>query len=313
MGQTKIEWATHVWNPISGCTPVSEGCQNCYARRMAYRLRGRCGYPEEDPFKVTLHPELLNEPLHWKKPRRVFVCSMGDLFHEDVPEDFILEVFLTMVDCPKHIFMVLTKRPKRMKDFIEKFRSKRLGISGKTIEEMKAWPNKRIWLGVTAENQRTADERIPILLQTPAVIRFVSCEPLLGPIDLSRYKPFDGECYCQDRPDGCKPRLARGCPETAIDWVIVGGETGPNARPMHPDWVRSLRDQCQKAGVPFFFKSWGEWIPSYKTGVEFELSKLKDNEVVMSGPGYGIVMKRVGKKKAGRLLDGKVWNEFPEQ
>jgi len=176
---------------------------------------------------------------------------------------------------------------------------------GINLDFMRKWPLFNVWLGVTAENQQAADERIPILLQTPAVIRFVSCEPLLGPIDLSRYKPFDGECYCQDRPDGCKPRLARGCPETAIDWVIVGGETGPNARPMHPDWIRNLRDQCQAAGVPFFFKSWGEYKPLRFSSRENGLHTLQEY------PGCKYDFVKVGKKEVGCLLDGRTWDEFP--
>jgi protein gp37 len=171
-----------------------------------------------------------------------------------------------------------------------------------------------LWLGVTAENQARADERIPILLQIPAALRFVSCEPLLGPVDLNRacwgegkkHPPLDIQARQID------PVTAAFKPLRAIDWIIVGGETGPGARPMHPDWVRSLRDQCQAAGVLFFFKSWGQWTPIYTTGPEFELSRLADDEVVMSGPGHGVVMKRVGKKAAGRLLDGREWNEIPD-
>ena len=213
MGNTKIEWAEKVWNPVTGCSKISPGCENCYAERMAFRLRGRCGYPDGEPFRVTLRPQRLEEPMRWRKSSMVFVCSMGDLFHDDVPDDFIHRVFATIGQCPQHTFIILTKRPKRMKAFIEDYYAYESPTN--------------VWLGVTTENQEMADRRIPILLQIPAVVRFVSVEPMLGPVD-----------------------LARGCEK--IDWVICGGETGPNARPMHPDWVRSLRDQCQSAGVPFF-------------------------------------------------------------
>ncbi|GAV21582.1 DUF5131 family protein [Carboxydothermus pertinax] len=313
MGRTKIEWADAVWNPVTGCTPVSEGCKNCYAERMSKRLAGRCGYPEDEPFRVTLHPEKLNEPWHWKKPRRVFVCSMGDLFHEDVPDDFILKVFLQMTFCPsRHIFMVLTKRPKRMKDIIEKFMGQMLGTSGKTMEEKQAWPHKRVWLGVTVENQEMANERIPILLKIPATVRFVSCEPLLGPVDLSKWL---GICEgCGVPATKCGPVLwhkgQKCCPDCTHDfqlnWVIAGGETGPGARPMHPEWVRSLRDQCQEAGVPFFFKSWGEYKPLPYSDRGDGLHTLTEYK----GCKYDFV--KVGKKNAGSLLDGRTWDEFPD-
>lgn len=316
MSQTKIEWATHVWNPVTGCSPVSEGCRNCYARHMAQRLRGRCGYPEDDPFRVTLHPDKLEEPLRWKKPRWVFVCSMGDLFHPEVPTNFQERVWRIMLgaDAEKHIFLLLTKRPERMLKEIKHVYAR---IFGDYEMEHHRVPDN-IWLGVTAENQQAADERIPVLLQTPAAVRFVSCEPLLGHIDLSAFKPFDGECFCQDDPKGCKPRLTPNCPVTAIDWIICGGETGPGARPMHPDWVRSLRDQAVVAGVPFFFKSWGEYITSYEAGERSEERCQYKRTIgecwVKSAYTFpdGQVMVRVGKKAAGRLLDGREWNEVPK-
>ena len=191
---SRIEWTDATWSPVTGCTPISEGCENCYARRMAKRLRGRCGYPTDEPFKVTLHPERLEEPLKWKKPRRVFVCSMGDLFHEDVPDEFIYEIWDVMVQSKQHTFLVLTKRPDRMKSFIEKVMCNRMDYAltfGGTPEGKKArkWaqkPVQNVWLGVTAENQEQADKRIPILLQIPATVRFVSVEPMLGPIRLQR-------------------------------------------------------------------------------------------------------------------------------
>jgi protein gp37 len=164
LGKTKIEWTEYSWNPVSGCTPISEGCQNCYAKRMANRLRGRCGYPADEPFKVTLHKDRLEEPLRLKKPRRVFVCSMGDLFHEDVPGWMRFEVMDIILQAKQHTFLILTKRPANMKEFFEWYYSK----TGRTIETI-----KNLWLGVTAENQQRADERIPILLQIPAAVRFI--------------------------------------------------------------------------------------------------------------------------------------------
>lgn len=327
---TKIEWAEETWNPVTGCTPISEGCRNCYAERMSKRLAGRCGYPSEDPFKVTLHPDKLDQPLRWKKPRMIFVCSMGDLFHKDVPFDHISQVFdvmcswrwptkeaecsgdASLLEDPGHTFMVLTKRPERIPEWLSWLGLYWPGDSPVNINlEAEGHFGKHIWFGVTAENQARADERIPILMQIPAAVRFVSVEPMLGPVDLLS-NDYLGGCIncevCLDNPKTCINRAQ----DRKIDWVICGGETGPGARPMHPDWVRSLRDQCNEAGVPFFFKSWGEWMPSYQTGDTFELSRLKTDEVVMSGPGHGVVMKKVGKKAAGRLLDGQVWEQYPE-
>lgn len=169
MNKSRIEWTDVTWNPVTGCTPISPGCENCYARRMATRLRGRCGYPEDEAFKVMLRPERLMEPLLWKKPKRVFVCSMGDLFHDDVDDGFLCRVFDAILAAEQHIFLVLTKRPKRMMNFFKKC------IHG-TLSNL--------WVGVTVENQEVANKRIPLLLQTPAAVHFISCEPLLGPVDL---------------------------------------------------------------------------------------------------------------------------------
>lgn len=320
---TKIEWAEETWNPVTGCTPISEGCRNCYAERMSKRLAGRCGYPSEDPFKVTLHPDKLDQPLRWKKPRMIFVCSMGDLFHKDVPFDHISQVFdvmcswrwptkeaecsgdASLLEDPGHTFMVLTKRPERIPEWLSWLGLYWPGDSPVNINlEAEGHFGKHIWFGVTAENQARADERIPVLLEIPAAIRFVSIEPMLGPVDIAGHLGFNG-------PRRMGDGLTYYWVGPKLDWVICGGETGPGARPIHPDWVRSLRDQCQAAGVPFFFKSWGEWMPSYQTGATFELSRLKTDEVVMSGPGHGVVMKKVGKKAAGRLLDGQTWEQRP--
>ena len=292
---SKIEWTDETWNPITGCTPISEGCQHCYAERMSKRLAGRCGYPFENPFKVTLHPDKLEQPLRWKKPRKIFVCSMGDLFHPDVSGDFLYEIWGIMAQCPQHIFMVLTKRPEIMRLWYDD-----IFIRLNPLYRKNPLPN--IWLGVTAENQARADERIPILLRVPAAVRFVSVEPMLGPIELEHYFPeYDYLPTCKYFRiayglDSNKPVIVR----SGIDWVICGGETGPGARPMHPDWVRSLRDQCVTAGVPFFFKSWGDWYPDGK-GLYHAPSAIFGDTVVH----------KLGKKAAGRLLDGREWSQYP--
>ena len=258
---TKIEWATETWNPVTGCTKISEGCQNCYAKRMANRLRGRYGYPADEPFRVTFHRDRIEQPLKWKKPRKIFVCSMGDLFHSGLTGWMINEVWMMIRNAPQHIFILLTKRPGAMKAWT------------RAAAQVKAWPVEEIWpenawLGVTAENQKCADERIPILLQIPAAVRFVSVEPMLGCVDLERLCYENGVCEI-DALHGSHGviRPHRGS-NTSLDWVICGGETGPGARPMKKDWVYGLKGQCVDAGVPFFFKKWG---PSGRRDVDGEM------------------------------------------
>ena len=284
MADTKIEWTDKTWNPVTGCTKISEGCQYCYAERMSKRLAGRCGYDKDEPFKVTFHPDKLDEPLRWKKPSMVFVCSMGDLFHEDVDDGFLCRVFDVMAVAEHHTFLILTKRPKRMMNFFD------ITVYGK---------RDNLWLGVTAENQQRADERIPILLEIPAAKRFVSVEPMLGPGDITKYISRDyAKCRCMICDDN-----------PTLDWVICGGETGPKARPMHPNWVRSLSDQCQEAGTPFFFKSWGEWVrPS-----QMPDSTYREIEDYGNGIGIADVPLGVGKKRSGRLLGGQVRVQCPEE
>ena len=230
---TKIEWTDETWNPVTGCTKVSAGCKNCYAERMSKRLAGRYGYPADDPFRVTLHPDRLEQPLRWRKPRRVFVCSMGDLFHKDVPLYFQVNVWRTMADSPHHTFQVLTKRADLMQHRLQPL-SQTFGVL----------PN--VWLGVTAENQIRANERIPALLKIPAAVRFVSCEPLLGPID------FVQTAYAY------KERKANGLTLAGLwdhlHWVIAGCESGPGRRWAQEAWFLLLLDQCEMAGVPFFLK-----------------------------------------------------------
>lgn len=229
-----IEWTQSTWNPVTGCTKISEGCRHCYAERMARRLQAM-GQPNyRNGFELTCHPESLDLPLRWKKPQRVFVNSMSDLFHADVPLDFIQRVFATMREARQHIFQVLTKRGRRLAE----------------LSPLLDW-TENIWMGVTVENAACKD-RIDDLRSTIASVKFLSIEPLLddmGDVDL-----------------------------TDIDWVIAGGESGPGARPMQAEWVRAIRDQCLARCVPFFFKQWGGF----------------------------------NKKKAGRLLDGRTWDEMPE-
>lgn len=308
---TKIEWTDATWNPITGCSVVSPGCTNCYAMRLAgTRLKhhpSRAGLTSDSKAgpvwngDVRINRLWLHQPGEWRRSRRIFVCAHGDLFAEKVPDDWILDV-LTVIACnPQHQFQVLTKRAERMQDFmsradlLEDIYANWSGFSG-SPREVYSWPLHNLWLGVSAEDQKRADERLRELRETPAKLRWVSAEPLLGPIDLSRHI---------DR----------------IDWVVAGGESGPGARPMHPDWARSLHDQCASAGVPFLFKQWGAWAPRgpesfgypIVDGVERRrLTSSGDNGSNLAATGCNHVwMQRLGKKAAGRLLDGVEHNGFP--
>ncbi len=235
-----IEWTEATWNPVTGCTQVSPGCANCYAKTFAERFRGVPDHPYERGFDLTLRHERLQQPLTWKKSKLIFVNSMSDLFHKDVPDKFIKGVFATMEAADWHTFQLLTKRPERL-----------AGLA----DELPFPPN--VWVGVSVENQRWTS-RIDWLREVPAQVRFLSCEPLLGPLnDLNL---------------------------TDIHWVIVGGESGHRARPMSVEWVRSVREQCKRAGVPFFFKQWGT---------------------------HDEAGNKLGKKKSGRLLDQTTWDEMP--
>ena len=261
MSATKIEWCDRVWNPVTGCSPVGAGCDNCYARRMANRFR-----KIDDFSQLLFYPERLDQPLRWRQknpPLRIFVDSMGDLFHEDVPDEWIGEVINTIFECQQHIFIVLTKRPDRMRRFIKDMDENHIAIS--------ALPNHH--LGVSVWDQESADRFIPILLDTPATVRIVSIEPMLGPVDLSH---FLFRCSaCGDAPDWKDQRWRIGfrgwehaCQhqqagyfsvevKTGLHHVILGGETGPGARKMDLDWARSVKDQCIEARVPFFYKGAG--------------------------------------------------------
>ncbi|WP_265545088.1 phage Gp37/Gp68 family protein [Roseomonas mucosa] len=233
-----IEWTDATWNPVTGCTKISPGCDNCYAARFSERFRGTPGHPFESGFDLTLRPARLEQPLLWRRPRRIFVNSMSDLFHKSVPAPFIEHVFDTMERAHWHQFQLLTKRSSLMRDFLKCRYAAR-----------PAPPH--IWIGVSVEDQARVS-RIKHLQQAPAAVRFLSIEPLIAPI---------GQLDL-----------------TGIHWVIVGGESGPRARPMDAEWVRDIRDQCIAAGVPFFFKQWGGFRPTQN----------------------------------GRTIDGRLWDEFPQ-
>lgn len=248
-----IEWTDSTWNPVTGCTKVSPGCKHCYAETFAERFRGVPGHPYEQGFDLRLWPDRLQLPLKWKEPTRIFVNSMSDLFHENVPDDFIQQVFDVMVKADHHIFQVLTKRAERLLKWT------RARYRSTNESSKKPILPKHIWLGVSVENQKYTS-RISHLQKSPARVRFLSVEPLLDEVHLFGY-------------------LLRG-----IHWVIVGGESGPGARPMKPEWAKAIQRQCGKYEVPFFFKQWGAFN---KRG------------------------ERVGKKNAGRKLSGRTWDAMP--
>ena len=385
---SKIEWTQETWNPIVGCSIVSPGCTNCYAMKMAARLEALCvssgrafeddNYPSQrDPHptahyrgtvqetkagpvwtgKVALAPDsAFLKPLKRKKPTTYFVNSMGDLFHEDIPDSWIDKVSAVMALCPQHTFQVLTKRSARMREYFEdkddrgmqigcalgdmldgdwiwkdgkQFRQQIDGMISlahghapndinRALEEFLPLPN--VWLGVSAEDQTRADERIPDLLATPAAIRFVSCEPLLGMVDICNLQPRGQLTHDALR----EYAIFNGETGPALDWVIAGGESGHDARPMHPDWARSLRDQCAAADVPFFFKQWGIFEdvgPAWGTAAP---GTDELNGCVFVGrngwvakehdqaPQFAQAMMRVGKKHAGRMLDGRTHDAMPE-
>lgn len=333
--KTGIEWTDATWNPIRGCSRVSEGCRNCYAEIVASRFSGE-GMPYEGLIakggqwngNVHLVESALDQPMRWRKPRRIFVNSMSDLFHENVPDDVIAQVFAVMARSKNHTFQLLTKRPQRMRDWLSRVANwggwwthdgtapaASYGGTGIIVGHAQ-WPLPNVWVGVSIEDQATADERIPLLLKTPAAVRWISAEPLLGSVDI---RPWLRACYdasmrwLKGDDSRCSP-----ADMPFLDWVVVGGESGAGARPMHPDWARSLRDHCVEAGVPFLFKQWGEWSPSVAGMWHYPLTGMPDFPARASGKdthdfgdGYGAV--RIGKKVAGRLLDGVTWDQYPAE
>jgi protein gp37 len=349
--KTKIEWADATVNAINGCTVTSPGCTNCYAMKLAgTRMRNhltRKGLTIESKAgpvwtgEVRLHEPALLQPLSWKKPRRIFWNAHGDTFHENVPDEWIDRIFAVAKATPQHTHMILTKRAARMREYVTS--RTRLPDSIAAFYDLPTdgsvkihQPLRNVWLGVSVEDQTRADERIPDLLATPAVVRFLSCEPLLGPVDLTRIMeagaqecfhstkdaPFKlgdrtwtetrsslnsltGHYWGEDLLDGTwegwlgeeqpSPGFGEKGYYSPIDWVIAGGESGPSARPMHPDWLIRLRDQCEAAGVPFHFKQWGEYLPIHAEGVV----------------STGYAFRKVGKKAAGRRLHGQEHDGFP--
>ncbi|GAA2035410.1 phage Gp37/Gp68 family protein [Catenulispora yoronensis] len=283
MNTTTIEWTDRTWNPVTGCTRVSPGCDRCYAENIARRFAGGAAFP--NGFAVTLHPERLDAPRRWRRPARVFVNSMSDLFHNDIPDEFVLAVFQTMADTPQHTFQILTKRPARMRAFCD-----RLGFRDPTRAEAAAghlsiayledhpadvapwdaWPLPNVWLGVSVEDQARAELRIPALLRTNAAMRFISAEPLIGPLDLETWfkhvqTPACDRCSVKGALDWHSGHLWGRCDCTChpgsrpnrLDWVIIGGESGPGARPMDLTWARNLIELGRVAGFAVFMKQLG--------------------------------------------------------
>lgn len=353
---TKIEWTDATWNPVTGCTKISEGCTHCYiARTPPFRMAGRRFEHPEGPDRigattgVQLHPERLGVPVAWRKPRRIFVCSLADLFHAAVPELHIAKVFAAMHLAPQHTFQVLTKRSGRMRSLLSSHDFRLAVEACARTQAPRAtpanaplpWPLPNVWVGVSAETQRWADIRVPDLLRTPAAVRWVSAEPLLGPLDLSPWLDPVAACeQCDVVCPGCPFGKAVICSEDYrmwadgkpldeqdvdaafaagqnvtdhqpirhLDWVVAGGESGPGARPMHPDWARGLRDQCAEAGVAFLFKQWGEFAPTGRS------KGVIPGEIHVGEPdpdGFFANMRKVGKKAAGRVLDGRTHDDYP--
>lgn len=384
---TKIEWADATVNAINGCSLASPGCTNCYAMRLAgTRMKhhpSRAGLTQDSKAgpvwtgEVRLNEKALLEPLAWKRPRRIFWNAHGDTFHPAVIDEWIDRVLEVAALTPQHIHMILTKRSDRMRDYFTRLPERIKTLAANPGLDFVDLPLPNLWLGVSVEDQTRADERIPDLLATPAAVRFISAEPLLGPVDISPWIPTCYECgascglrlpvipeveRCTECGEECgpdsEPVFSDGCPKCSgelepvcpdcghymvyqhpdtpnIDWVIVGGESGPGARPMHPDWARSLRDQCAAAGVPFHFKQWGNWSfthaeensnggVTFKPPVDLGINMMswrkwegdqarepRKGESVAEWFTPGPYAIPVGKKAAGRLLDGHEHNGMP--
>ena len=372
---SKIEWTEETWNVVVGCTRVSAGCDHCYAIREAHRLAGNPNGKIAGTFEglttvkkrgldwtgdIVFPAGRMTQPLHWRTPRRVFVNSMADLFHPAVPDEMINRIFGVMALCPQHTFQILTKRPERMKDYINSAGRETLvwiEAYDRAVREKRSdheyhkrnpvpWPLPNVWLGVSVENEDTAEERLPLLQQLLAAVRFVSYEPALGPVDWERWlQPYCPRCRdSYESADGQWAWLAgelwpiHHCDEQipsprwfecrpAIDWVICGGESGSGARPMHIEWARSARDQCVEHGIPFFFKQFGEWAPGFHHSPAEERATRSimlstDGDRFDGEAGQDLLdfcrahrdvfpFYRWGKKVNGRLLDGREWSQFP--
>lgn len=336
---TSIEW-THrpgtrpaTMNALVGCQKVSQGCRHCYAIEVAHIRAGNPLRVLQDKFagttrvegdkrvwtgKVTLTHKALFDPLKRVKPRTYFVNSLSDLFYEEVPVDWVDQHFAIFALCPQHTFIILTKRPERMKAYLQNPDGLRQ-VNRKCTHILQAqycgipsnWPLPNVWLGTSVEDQETADDRIPHLLETPAAIRFISAEPLIGPLDIWAF--LRGKI----RDESLKALGSALLP--GLDWAICGGESGKGARPMHPDWPRYLKDQCATAGVPYFFKQWGEWLPlsdydPFVHGMKADkyAHQFAWHAGVKNDAELPISCYRVGKKAAGHLLDDVVYQNFPE-
>lgn len=311
--KTKIERTDATWNPIIGCSVLSPGCTNCYAMKLAgTRLRthpSRAGLTVDSKAgpvwngEVRLIRKSLYQPSDWKRPRMIFAGAHTDIFHPKVPDDWLLDVITVMAANPQHIFQILTKRPQRMREFLsrpdllEDIYANWSTFSG-APREVYSWPLHNVWTGVSVEDNQRANERVWDLIETPSRLRWVSAEPLLGNLD-------DAGRWLRH-----------------IDWVVVGGESGPGARPMHPHWAYALRDDCERAGVPFLFKQWGNWIIASHENGHYESSMATNNAIWLDtdgrqakpscdGMSEPIGMFRVPKSRAGRLLDGKLHDAFP--
>lgn len=324
--RSSIEWTNASWNPTRGCSRVSRGCQNCYAERIAARFSGR-GQPYEGLVhstgvwngRIILAHQALAHPLRWTRPRRIFVNSTSDVFHPGVPDDWLDRIFAVMALSPLHTFQVLTKHPARMLAYVEQIRREAWehhaaailhATFGGTLAEAIARADRRalhsrplpnVWLGVSVEDQVALDERVPILARTPAACRFVSAEPLLGPLDFTPPHWRGTEHHKHDWLH-------------ALDWLIAGGESGPGARPMHVSWVRALRDACASRAdhgrppVPFFFKQWGNWLHASQLATREPESTDEVYRWTNEAADFSV---RMPKKRAGRMLDGRTWLEFP--
>lgn len=362
---TQIEWTDATWNVVTGCSVISPGCTNCYAMRLAgTRMKNepsRMGLTVETKAgpvwngQVRFNDYWLDQPIRWKRPRRIFVAAHGDLFHEGVIDAQLDQIVCVMAIASQHTFQVLTKRADRMRDYFHALQpvfEERMWATGLLeFSNELAWPLPNVWLGVSAEDQVRANERISPLLDTPAAVRWLSAEPLLGPIDVNL--PFEKSCDCLDDAPTinvlsgdvyCAGCCEGGEPTTAptLDWVVVGGESGPSARPMHPDWARQIRDECEAAKVPFVFKQWGSWgacshldidglydriyhpapirhpeatrrprVPItvlHNDGERFD--RIRDLNAFASGKG-AMTMFQLGKATTGRHLDGQLHDGYP--
>lgn len=345
--KTKIEWTDATWNPITGCEIVSAGCTNCYAMKLAgTRLKdhpSRSGLTimsRSGPVwngTVRWNEEWINQPLNWKRPRMIFVCAHGDLFYEAVPTEWIDRVFGIMALATDHIFQVLTKRPERMRAYLaDPLAQGRIAKAamdaapvGRNIGDAalmvvptsehpyqfgeNRWPLPNVWLGVSAEDQKAAEERIPLLRQTRAAIRWVSYEPALGPIDWNRWV-FNREAvirYAVNGPAMLNYEQADATIGYPLDWIVAGGESQPGSRPADPEWFRQARDACATAGVAFNFKQWGDWLPLHDATRLLNPEGRPGLQWTVRHIGGHFPMARVGKKAAGRLLDGRTHDEFP--